>query len=130
MIGTAGQQIGNGISESLEVDDPILKRQILEELKNGYRMEMVRSGIHKKIAQENAVTNKRSIDGVGRLRMSVDATHFHFYGQKYGYACWGDNGFLKDVEKVHPELKVKCGGTRIQSGYSRPDPKFSKAYNL
>ena len=119
------------IASGLESVDPLLRKQIISEFKTGYLQEMVKSGInHRKIAEGNHYEDRKSIDGVGRLRMRVDPTHFHYWGQKLGYQCWSDKGFLKDVERVHPELKVKCGGTKAQVGYAASNPRFSKKYNL
>ena len=125
-------QVSQSIATSLEEVEPALKKAIIEELKNAYRMEMVQSGInHRKIAKFNYNNEARSIDGVGELKMRVDPTHFHYYGAKYGYDCWRDEGFIKDVGKVHPELKVKCGGTKMQFGYSSGGTKrSSQKYNL
>lgn len=116
---------------SLDSLDDVTRVAVIDELKNARLKEMVDSGInHKKIAQYNYQNEAKSIEGIGRLRMRIDPTHFHEYGQKYGYDCWRDNGFLKDVEKIHPELKVKCGGTKLQVGYSGENKRSSQKYNL
>lgn len=116
---------------SLEGLDDSLRIAVINELKNAKVMELVNSGInHKKIAHFNHHNDAKSIEGIGRLRMRIDPSHFHEYGQKYGYDCWKDNGFLNDVEKVHPELKVKCGGTRMQFGYNGENKRSSQKYNL
>lgn len=118
------------IAESLGDMAPSLKKEIISEFKTGYQREMVKSGInHRKIATDNHRKTLKSIEGVGRLRMRVDPTHFHYWGQKLGYQCWSDKGFLHDVEKVHPELKTKCEGTKLQVGFGSK-PKYHKAYNL
>jgi hypothetical protein len=105
-----------------------LKKAVLEELKNGYQRELVNADVNRiKIAQDTHSRDHKSIDGIGRLRMRVDPTLYHHWGAKYGYGCWRDNGFLKEVERDNPEVRVKCGGTRLQIGYSSPT-KFSKNY--
>jgi hypothetical protein len=65
-----------------------------------------------------AVGEHRSIDGLGRLRMIIDPTAYHYWGQRLGYACWSDPQFLREYERDNPEVRVKCGGTRIQSGWT------------
>ena len=105
-----------------------LRKAVLEELKTGYHMEMARAAIHtRKIEGDTRSRPHNSIDGLGRLRMRIDPTLYHHWGAKYGYDCWRDNGFLKEVERDNPEVRVKCGGTRLQFGYSGA-PKFSKNY--
>ena len=68
-----------------------------------------------------------AVNGIGRLRMRVDGTAFHYWGQRVGYGCWKDEQFLKEFERDNPEARVRCGGTRMQVGYS-PQKKFSKTY--
>lgn len=107
-----------------------LKKAVLEELKTGYNMELTKAAIHsKRIGQETHERSHKSVEGLGRLRMRVDPTLYHHWGAKYGYDCWRDNGFLKEVERDNPEVRVKCGGTRLQFGYSGA-PKFSKNYGV
>lgn len=124
-------QHGKILAESLSGIPGDLQRAMIEEFKTGALKEMVESKVnHQKIAKFNHDNSLRSIDGIGRLRMSIDPWHFHNYGQRYGYDCWKDKGFLKDVEKVHPELKAKCGGTKIQVGYNGENKRSSQKYNL
>lgn len=107
-----------------------LKKAVLEELKTGYQRELVNAGIHhQRIAQDTHKTQHKSVDGIGRLRMRIDPTLYHHWGAKYGYGCWRDSAFLKEVERDNPEVRVKCGGTRLQFGYSSPT-KFSKNYGV
>lgn len=123
--------IDNSIAESIESLPLNVQKGIFEELKTGYQLEVTQSAINNKlISKANYDIERKSIEGVGRLRMSIDPTYFHHYGQMYGYQCWHDNGFLKDVEKINPGLKVKCGGTRLQVGYSGENKRSTQKYNL
>ena len=122
---------GKMMVESLAEIPGELHQAIINEFKTGVLKEMVESRVnHQRIAQHNHSNSFKSVEGLGRLRMSVDPWHFHNYGQRYGYDCWKDKGFLKDVEKVHPELKAKCGGTKIQVGYNGENKRSSQKYNL
>lgn len=82
----------------------------------------------KRIQGSNRQNEFRSIEGIGQLRMRVDPTLYHHWGQKIGYDCWKDNQFLKEVERDNPEVRVKCGGTRLQFGYAPTNTRFSKKY--
>lgn len=106
-----------------------LRKAVVNEFKTGYHKEMVDAGINtKRIAKDTGVDTRQSIEGIGRLRMRVDPTLYHHWGQKLGYACWRDSQFLKEVERDNPEVRVKCGGTRLQVGYTASNTKFSKKY--
>lgn len=60
----------------------------------------------------------RSMDGVGRLRMVITPDAFHYWGRRLGYECWRDKAFLREFERDNPACRVKCGGTKVQVGYT------------
>lgn len=109
-----------------------LRQDLIREFHKGEVLERSLGEAHQiLIGKTNHRQERRSVEGLGRLRMSVDPALYHAAGQKYGYGCWRDNGFLKDVERDEPAVKVKCGGTRIQSGYSgggASSKRFQKVY--
>jgi hypothetical protein len=106
-----------------------LRQQVVEELKTGHRKEWVNAGIQqKKIAKQTSINEFKSVDGIGRLRMRVDPTLYHYWGHKVGYGCWKDAQFLREIERDNPEVRVKSGGTRLQVGFSgskRSSQKFA-----
>ena len=105
-----------------------LRTQVVNEFKSGYRKEWVNAGIQqKKIAKQTSINDFKSVDGIGRLRMRVDPTLYHYWGHKLGYGCWKDSQFLREVERDNPEVRVKSGGTRLQVGFEgakRSSQKF------
>ena len=105
-----------------------LRSQVVNEFKSGYRKEWVNAGIQqKKIAKQTSINDFKSVDGIGRLRMRVDPTLYHYWGHKLGYGCWKDSQFLREVERDNPEVRVKSGGTRLQVGFEgakRSSQKF------
>ena len=105
-----------------------LRFQVVNEFKSGYRKEWVNAGIQqKKIAKQTSINDFRSVDGIGRLRMRVDPTLYHYWGHKLGYGCWKDSQFLREIERDNPEVRVKSGGTRLQVGFEgakRSSQKF------
>lgn len=106
-----------------------LRSQVVNEFKTGYRKEWVNAGIQqKKIAKQTSINNFKSVDGIGRLRMRVDPTLYHYWGHKLGYGCWKDSQFLREVERDNPEVRVKSTGTRLQVGFDgakRSSQKFT-----
>jgi hypothetical protein len=106
-----------------------LRQQVVQELRDGYRKEWVNAGIQqKKIAKQTSINEFKSVDGIGRLRMRVDPTLYHYWGHKVGYGCWKDAQFLREIERDNPEVRVKSGGTRLQVGFSgskRSSQKFA-----
>src|SRR4030095_12936341 len=94
---------------------PALER----EFRRGWHMEAVKAKVHQgRIAQATHQQGKtRSVNGLGRLRMRIDLTAFHYWGQRLGYACWSDKQFLHEFERDNPEARVQSGGTKIQIGY-------------
>jgi hypothetical protein len=106
-----------------------LRQQVVEELKTGHRKEWVNAGIQqKKIAKQTSINEFKSVDGIGRLRMRIDPTLYHYWGHKVGYGCWKDAQFLREIERDNPEVRVKSGGTRLQVGFSgskRSSQKFA-----
>jgi len=103
-----------------------LRNEVIKEFSKGYHREMVKAEVnHKRLEGVNRKQH-RAVEGIGRLRMSVDSTLYHHWGQKLGYDCWRDSQFLREVERDNPEVRVNCGGTKLQFGYT--SKRFSKNY--
>ena len=115
------------ISNAVEDLPGDIRKQVIEEFKTGHKKEWVNAGIQQKRIAKDSQRDVRSIDGIGRLRMRVDPTLYHYWGHKVGYACWKDAQFLKEVERDNPEVRVRSTGTRLQVGFSgakRSSQKF------
>lgn len=123
---------GNIIQDALSALPGDLKMAVIDEFRKGFVREEVKSKInHQSVVSENHRNMKlRSIDGVGALKARIDSHFYHRVGQKYGYAAWRDKGFLNDVLRYNPELKINCGGTKTQVGYNcaGQGTKFTKKY--
>jgi hypothetical protein len=78
------------------------------------------------------VEKRRSIDGLGRLRMEIDPYAHHYWGSRLGYGCWKDKQFLHEFERDNPACRVDSGGTKLQVGYGSLSAggkkKFTKSY--
>jgi len=107
-----------------------LRRAVIKEFESGIQKDWVQAGIQQKRIAKDSQTEIRSIDGIGRLRMRIDPTLYHAWGTKYGYDCWKDSQFLKEVERDNPEVRVKCGGTRLQVGWQGGTKRSSQKFTL
>jgi hypothetical protein len=105
-----------------------LRQDVVKELATGYHADLVKAEVHQKRIAKDSQQDLRSIDGIGRLRMRIDPTLYHHWGAKLGYECWKDSQFLREVERDNPEVRVKCGGTKLQVGFAPANTKFSKKY--
>lgn len=86
--------------------------QLEKELKQGFQMNRVNAEIQSK---QNAKFNKikhRAVEGLGQLKCRIPPDAYHFWGQKLGYDCWNDNGFLDEFLRDNPECRVVSGGTK------------------
>ncbi len=105
-----------------------LRQDVVKELATGYHADLVKAEVHQKRIAKDSQQDLRSIDGIGRLRMRIDPTLYHHWGAKLGYECWKDSQFLREVERDNPEVRVKCGGTKLQVGFAPTNTKFRKKY--
>ena len=122
----ASSVIGNALND-LPGD---LRRAIIKEFEKGIQKDWVQAGIQQKRIAKDSHTEIRSIDGIGRLRMRIDPTLYHAWGTKYGYDCWKDSQFLREIERDNPEVRVKCGGTRLQVGWQGGTKRSSQKFTL
>lgn len=122
----ASSVIGNALND-LPGD---LRRAVIKEFEKGIQKDWVQAGIQQKRIAKDSQTEIRSIDGIGRLRMRIDPTLYHAWGTKYGYDCWKDSQFLKEIERDNPEVRVKCGGTRLQVGWQGGTKRSSQKFTL
>lgn len=107
-----------------------LRRAVIKEFEKGIQKDWVQAGIQQKRIAKDSQTDLRSVDGIGRLRMRIDPTLYHAWGTKYGYDCWKDSQFLKEIERDNPEVRVKCGGTRLQVGWQGGTKRSSQKFTL
>jgi len=83
-----------------------LTKEVMDEFKTGWQRETVAAVTNqRRIA--SAQQERKTVDGLGQLRMQVDPRVFHYWGQRLGYECWRDKQFLAEMERDNPELKIK-----------------------
>jgi hypothetical protein len=124
------QNVSSVIGNALNDLPGDLRRAVIKEFESGIQKEWVQAGIQQKRIAKDSQTDLRSVDGIGRLRMRIDPTLYHAWGTKYGYDCWKDSQFLKEIERDNPEVRVKCGGTRLQVGWQGGTKRSSQKFTL
>ena len=84
-----------------------ITKELLNVFQPGRLRDQVQAEVNqRKVATYNYNHERRNLS-FGRLRMQVDATVYHYWGQRLGYECWRDKTFLAEFEKANPEVKVK-----------------------
>lgn len=43
----------------------------------------------------------------GEVKMMVHPVSYHYWGQRCGYACWSDAGFVREYLRDNPEARVR-----------------------
>jgi len=89
--------------ESLPGD---LSREVINELCSGRKMEEVRA-MKAQLEIAQAQPERTWMEGLGQVRMTITPEAYHFWGQREGYACWRDKGFLHEFERDNPEVRVR-----------------------
>jgi hypothetical protein len=54
----------------------------------------------------------RPIGKEGRVDMRIHPTSFHYWGQRLGYQCWDDGGFVREYKRDVPEARVRTVSSR------------------
>lgn len=107
---------------------------VIRELDALFRREVDMRTVNAKIEAQRVASqlgkNRRSVEGLGRVRMEVPTHVYHYWGRRLGYQCWKSKEFLREMERDNPELKVQCGGTKeIQVGFvGERKVRFKKVY--
>jgi len=107
------QNASSVIANALDDLPGELRLAVIKEFQKGIQKDWVKAGIDQKRIAKDSQRDIRSVDGIGRLRMRIDPTLYHTWGTKYGYDCWKDSQFLKEVERDNPEVRVRSTGTRL-----------------
>jgi len=111
--------------------------QLVTALNAKLRQEVDMKAFQARLAQRRLASalgqDRRAMNGLGRVRMEVSSEVHHYWGQRLGYKCWRDEQFLREMERDNPEVRVKCGGTKLQVGFSPTGSgaavKYAKTYS-
>lgn len=99
------------------------------------RKEHQQEALRAQIEQEEFARHCReanAVEGLGIVRRNIAGFAFHDWAIKENsYDCWKDKSFNKYIDRIAPETKVRCYGTKIQVGWERPCEfplRFKKTY--
>lgn len=122
----------SGAQMAIQFDISDLPQDVRRELIQGEHVRRVADleEAHKRQAQiARQAGEHRSMDGLGRVRMMLDPAVFHYWGDRIGYACWRDPGFLREFERDNEAVRVKCGGTKIMLGWMPQNPRYHRTFD-
>ena len=97
-------------------------RDLAHSVRKEHARKMVDAEGRQKVIAKDNKKDHRSVDGLGRPVATFDAEGYMDLKVRQGVGAQ-DGDFMKWVVKRHPEVAVKSGGTKIQSGYSHIPPE-------
>lgn len=89
-----------------------ISREVVNELCTGRRLEEVRAA-KEQLEIARAQPMRTWMNGLGRVRMTITPTAYHYWGQRLGYKCWKDKQFLREFERDNPEVRVRSQSRNI-----------------
>jgi len=66
----------------------------------------------------------------GEVQMSVRPEFYHYWGQRLGYECWKDEGFVKLFLRDNPECRVRSRSKKTLVGYRAPEKDLFKGTKI
>jgi len=95
-------------------------RDLAHSVRKEHARKMVDAEARQKVIAKDNKKDHRSVNGLGRPVATFDAEGYMDLKARQNVGAQ-DGDFMKWVVKRHPEVTVKCTGTKIQSGYSHID---------
>ncbi len=88
------------------LSDLELDRALANELCSGRKFhEATLRARERACAQEaREARGHKTIPGLGKLVLSIPDNEYFQLTQKYGYGCFDDRGFIKDMQRLEPDL--------------------------
>lgn len=117
----SGQKARKEKLDCLSKLSPAIINDLNKIFREEHRCEKAMTEVRQRQTARRMQGDRRSIDGIGRLRMEVDNYSINYWGQKLGFDCWSDPTFLREFERDNPHARVRSGGTRPQVGWRAPD---------
>lgn len=105
----------------IEVDEDTLReiegRQAFEnlvsDLNRGFMAQVVLA--QNQVRQERAQLEASPLianEGNLRPKAVINGPDYHYWGQRLGYDCWSDEGFVKEYLRDNPDSRVNAKMTR------------------
>lgn len=81
---------------------------LIREIRTGFELEKWRAEDRHRAAAKEAHANRghRSVGALGKQVLEIDARDWFRAREKFGPDCWHDKGFIKDVQRLEPDLRV------------------------
>lgn len=117
----------NGAAPGIKVKSPLeslnwasgeLIAEINKVFQSDYQVRRALKAADQALAMQRMGVNRRSVEGLGRVRCEIDEELASMLRAQYGHDCLRQPDFLKFLERQYPHLfKVECTGTRVQVGW-------------
>lgn len=79
---------------------------IVAEFRRGWHLQKAAAEAQRvNLAKLNEQQHKH-VDGLGQLSARFNLDSYHYWGQRLGYACWRDKGFVEKYMRDNPECRV------------------------
>jgi hypothetical protein len=89
------------------IDDAALTNALITELRTGRKLMEARQQFRERDARREAQELRGKNHGVlGKALAVVPQHEFFLMREKYGAECWHDREFIRDFQKLEPDLKV------------------------
>jgi hypothetical protein len=99
------------------------RRRVLEILAAAEQARQWRAAELVKLAAREGRGEARHIedaDGGGYVQMRINATSFHYWGQRLGYECWNDPQFCREYLRDNEYARVRSRPANARFGYRAP----------
>lgn len=85
-----------------------LRDAVEQELRMGFEIERANAFKRQiRLAQANSRMPRRGVDGLGQVTMSMDPVLQSLCRRQYGRDCFRDKGFVRELLRDNPELRVQ-----------------------
>jgi hypothetical protein len=108
---------------------------VMEELRKGELLKQVRARERQGLIQKKRGEQKYLRSG-GVMTSMIPPESFHYWGQRLGYECWEDDGFVREFLRDNAECRVHARaanasvGWRAESMAHGAERKYHKNYGV
>lgn len=111
-----------------DIDRAGFLAEFKDELCNGIHFERVMAG-KQQLEAARANPERRFIDGIGQVKMTITPTAYHYWGQRLGYQCWKDKQFQMEFLRDNPEVRVRSRSSKTMIG-AAPTARHSQSPSI
>ena len=85
-----------------------MNHALVAELCSGRRLKEQLQGDREAVCakEAQAMRGHRSIKGLGKCVLNVPQHEYFLIREKYGDECWGNTEFIRDFQRLEPEMAV------------------------